>query len=410
MKIQKAVIQMALVLFVLCCLHSEVAALVIFDKNYNFNFRFNNPGARANAMGGAFIGLADDATAAYTNPAGLTILKQSEISLEYKEADHENTEYSPTEETYDFDETGSGFSFVSLVFPRERATFAVYRHQLIKITSDYTLQPRAYTAETDIEAVTYGIGAGLELLPNRLSLGFSAGFSQLYYYYTSEIYLDLAMTYPPMRKYLVDEEDTAEHYTLSLLWSPVGGLKLGLVYRQGPEFKTTMETFNNTDLVGGSFESSELAKNTLKVPDVYGLGLSYQFESGLTITADANRILYSDLAQDLVFRDGQTEYVGLLASDYTVDDRTEFHMGSEYVLNLDKAWIALRGGYYRKPEHRIRYIGTDTNQRNIAHEGKDDTIYSYGAGVAWGNMQIDAAASKGKYEQEYTLSFVYRFD
>src|SRR5262245_49913029 len=33
-------------------------------------FDFINPGARSLAMGGAFIGLADDATAASTNPAG----------------------------------------------------------------------------------------------------------------------------------------------------------------------------------------------------------------------------------------------------------------------------------------------------------------------------------------------------
>ena len=35
---------------------------------------FFNPGARALAMGGAFIAMADDATAAVANPAGLTTL------------------------------------------------------------------------------------------------------------------------------------------------------------------------------------------------------------------------------------------------------------------------------------------------------------------------------------------------
>ena len=44
-------------------------------------FNFRNPGARSLGMGGAFLGLADDATAAEANPAGLTILRTSEISL-----------------------------------------------------------------------------------------------------------------------------------------------------------------------------------------------------------------------------------------------------------------------------------------------------------------------------------------
>ena len=38
----------------------------------SFDFRFVTPGARAVGMGKAFTGLADDATAAFTNPAGLS--------------------------------------------------------------------------------------------------------------------------------------------------------------------------------------------------------------------------------------------------------------------------------------------------------------------------------------------------
>src|SRR3569832_78161 len=52
-------------------------------------FNFGNPGARSLGMGGAFIGLADDASAAEANPAGLTILRKPEDSEEgrnYQEA------------------------------------------------------------------------------------------------------------------------------------------------------------------------------------------------------------------------------------------------------------------------------------------------------------------------------------
>jgi hypothetical protein len=35
-----------------------------------FQFNFNNPGARALGMGGAFVAVADDATAVIANPAG----------------------------------------------------------------------------------------------------------------------------------------------------------------------------------------------------------------------------------------------------------------------------------------------------------------------------------------------------
>src|SRR6188474_3630014 len=49
-----------------------------------FQFNFNNPGARALGMGGAFVGVADDATAVVANPAGLVILQRPELSAEVK--------------------------------------------------------------------------------------------------------------------------------------------------------------------------------------------------------------------------------------------------------------------------------------------------------------------------------------
>jgi len=62
-------------------------------------FNFGNPGARSLGMGGAFLGLADDASAAEANPAGLTILRKMEFSLEarnYEEAQQFSTSGTST--------------------------------------------------------------------------------------------------------------------------------------------------------------------------------------------------------------------------------------------------------------------------------------------------------------------------
>src|SRR5881394_608916 len=72
------------VLLVLCAL----AAMPLAAQNTDIEslsglqFNFGNPGARSLGMGGAFLGLADDASAAEANPAGLTILRKPEISVE----------------------------------------------------------------------------------------------------------------------------------------------------------------------------------------------------------------------------------------------------------------------------------------------------------------------------------------
>src|SRR5882757_7644136 len=47
-----------------------------------FDFSFSNPGARSLGFAGAFAALADDATAAYANPAGLVQLTRPEVSFE----------------------------------------------------------------------------------------------------------------------------------------------------------------------------------------------------------------------------------------------------------------------------------------------------------------------------------------
>ena len=60
------------------------AGLTNSETFSGFQFNFNNPGARALGMGGAFVAVADDATAVVANPAGLTILQRPEISAEYK--------------------------------------------------------------------------------------------------------------------------------------------------------------------------------------------------------------------------------------------------------------------------------------------------------------------------------------
>ena len=48
----------------------------------SLEFSFSNPGARSLGFGGAFSGLADDATAAFANPAGLVQLARPEVSVE----------------------------------------------------------------------------------------------------------------------------------------------------------------------------------------------------------------------------------------------------------------------------------------------------------------------------------------
>src|SRR4029078_2629198 len=102
-------------------------------------FNFGNPGARSLGMGGAFLGLADDASAAEANPAGLTILRKMEFSLEAR--NYEEAQQFSTSGTFP-DVVRTSFthysdrvvvSFASAVFPiKNKFTLGAYYHEPLK--------------------------------------------------------------------------------------------------------------------------------------------------------------------------------------------------------------------------------------------------------------------------------------
>src|SRR5713226_4017807 len=101
-------------------------------------FNFGNPGARSLGMGGAFLGLADDASAAEANPAGLTILRKREISIEAR--NYQEQQVFTTSGTYP-DLTRTAFShysqrvdvtFASFVYPIKNFTLGVYYHEPLR--------------------------------------------------------------------------------------------------------------------------------------------------------------------------------------------------------------------------------------------------------------------------------------
>lgn len=126
-------------------------------------FNFGNPGARSLGMGGAFLGLADDASAAEANPAGLTILRKPEVSIEVR--NYLEQQLFTTSGTFpDVDRTPfSHYSdravvtFASAVFPIKNFTIGAYYHEPLNnegggvvapfqddITGDVTPLPNFY--------------------------------------------------------------------------------------------------------------------------------------------------------------------------------------------------------------------------------------------------------------------------
>jgi len=335
-------------------------------------------------MGGAFIGLADDATAAYTNPAGLTILTQPEYGVEYKYTRHKNFLWDNNAPggKVEFDDSVNGISFLSFAYPHKKSTISIYRHQLINSKTSGTASD--YSRDEQIEGTTIGLATGLKV-SDTLSLGFSVGFLRVNFY----------------SLFFGDADGDGEQYTLSTLWSPLEKLSIGLVYRYGPEIDTTVST--NTGNI----------QQHLNIPDSYGLGISYMLLSNLTLCLDVNHIKYSELTDNLIFSDGTTSGSMGDVSMWQMDDVEQYRAGLEYVLSAGDLPLALRTGYSYTPSHFMQIHSPFVRQANpnVDYDEKfDNHTYSLGIGVVIDNIQIDIAGSIGDRSDEGILSFVYRFD
>jgi hypothetical protein len=77
--------------------------------------------------------------------------------------------------------------------------------------------------------------------------------------------------------------------------------------------------------------------------------------------------------------------------------------------------VAVRAGYFRDPDHKIRYIGpTNTDEgaftKLLFPGGKDQNHFTGGFGIVpFKGLQIDFATNQSSTVKEYVISTVFRF-
>lgn len=310
----------------------SAAAITDVENNASIPFSFSNPGARSLAMGGAFLALADDATAAYTNPAGLTGLGiDQQLGVEFRHSAYSDEYASGGSASADAsDLSGVGYrranssvnnlSFLSWVLPRDNWALALYRHELVNYNNSYTTQPIAignqgafvfpYAPRTDLEIVNYGASFGYKV-NDTLSIG--AGLS----WYDFDI--DTSVARYDTRFGAVGSNDALANlqsqngndddigYNLGILFRGSDNFSIGVSYRSAPEFEYRATNIAGNaafaDLFGtdGVFTGQTLADKTarFKAPDMLGIGFNWRASDQLSLSLDLNHINYSNLTESM---------------------------------------------------------------------------------------------------------------
>ncbi|HUP59872.1 MAG TPA: outer membrane protein transport protein [Thermoanaerobaculia bacterium] len=434
-------------------------------------FNFGNPGARSLGMGGAFLGLADDASAAEANPAGLTILRKPEISIEtrnYLEQQLFTTsgtfpEIERTAFTHYSDRVV--LSFASAVMPiKNRFTVGVYYHEPLNnegggivapqrdeftnqiisqlpnfflptaggepISEDacerlriernnpfacleYRVDP--FVSALKVRQKTFGLAAAWQIHP-KFSVGASVRhqrFSESAFTFRFTQNFDPSSISVQATAKVNDKgeveigEETDTTFGAGFKWSPTDKISIGGVYKKGPSF--TAPLFFAGAQTGGEFVN--VADTTFHIPDIAGLGISIRPIPVLTINFDAVHVKYSNLVDDFVA--SVADVRELDENPFGVDDVTELRIGAEYFFST-KIPFALRAGFWRDPAHSVEWRGPLNRPDFIAEamlfpEGEAQNHISVGAGLAWPRFQIDAAYDSSKHYKVGSLSMVTRF-
>ncbi len=418
-------------------------------------FNFSTPGARSLALGGAFLGLADDATAAYANPAGLAQLPASEASVEVRSWRFESR-FAAGGHTPETGVTGIGIdtvgglrkgrvasetaalSFLSTVYAGGRWAVALYRHQLADYEAaidsqgpfvggrNNTSRTQPVRSSLDLEIWHVGV-AGSWRLTDRLFLGASVSSYDFALASRTERFSRTEPTGDLLRDGLTgafygpadflpgnvsniqtqEGEDRDWGVNLGILWKVSGKWSVGAVYRQGPDFPFRAEVVDGPrGLEPGQVQRDLGGPGLFHVPDVLGLGVAWRLSDELTLAFDWDHVQYGDLTDDLVnvLRTMDSE-----PDRFEVDDANELHLGCEWQTLASRLPFAVRLGVWHDPDHRIRYEGRNEVLRARFRRGEDELHLAGGLGIVIHRLQLDLAADVSDTTRTFSLSAVARF-
>ncbi len=387
-------------------------------REYQFNFSL--PGARANALGGAFIGLSDDATSSFSNPAGLAFLREPAITVEYRDRglDSRTGELSGTI-NFAFEQKEQrlqAISFLSLNYRFKEWYFAVFGHDYVNAAQDRDFVSRSLVEGTEtISAIdvqlnlngkTYGVGIARRIRAFKVGLTLNLADLQAKTQFTQEQIVIRPEVSENFYASSIDSQDQKVSWTLGSLYEFSETLSLGAVYRKNPRFSLTehVEEFAENQV-------PRIAdfKVPFVVPDVFGVGVRFRPRHTLNVLFDWQHVFYSQ-----IIKRGFTiiEAPGFDSQDnYTIGDINEFHIGVEWLLPLENHVWAFRGGYYNNPNHQVRYIGHDPVKISLFSRGilADEDHLTLGVGLVRGNkLQVDLSVNLWQQGQELTASFIWR--
>jgi len=380
-------------------------------------------GARAVGLGGAFIALADDASAVSFNPAGLAQLLSPEFSLVAESLRRNQTFSRFKSSDQDFDDSSlkdTAFHplFLSATIPFRQGgrnvavTFSYQRLVDFDFESDRNLAFRSPVPGSTPRRLTnsvtqkgsldvYSIAIGAELTP-RVLAGASFNLWRGQWSFDSRQEIEGSGS---VYDIIQDNKFRGVNLNAGLLWRSKY-LNMGLAYRSGFRAEYTFSgRYTALDDQGRPVvQPAQDGLLDLNWPESLGVGLAYKPSDRLTFTYDQVKTRWSGATfrgsfithdpqagdiQDLSL-DG-ANFFDFLKSSRTADT-TDRRGGVEWIAFLgDSVIIPVRVGVFQEPQPSV---DRGTGQQRVLKG------YSFGFGLKYRSVTVDLAFKDAKAEND----------
>lgn len=322
-----------------------VAALLCFAQIASaqlagVDFNTLGGGAKARGMGGAFMGVADDVTAVFWNPAGISQIRKNEFTIEFKNSFNKWTLKESGQESK-FDHSHNSINFVSFAYPfkfsEHHSVFAVAYQRLADLYLLEENQSYRYESRGGLDAITGALG--INLTP-QISLGLSVNF----------IFNGVDQTMLDKANSSWEENNTTFsglNFNLGTIYHYSDRLNFGFI------LKTPFDLTEREKINGAYGISLPEGKGRISMPIIFGIGSSYKVTEKLTLAFDFESRRYSKSEQ---VKPSWLYHQSLSLADqgdttYNLEwkDCNQFRLGVEYLWSTDLGIIPLRAGYRYEP-------------------------------------------------------------
>jgi long-chain fatty acid transport protein len=362
-------------------LTSLFLVFLAFNLNYGSGFQINEHGAKAMAMAGAFVGLANDASAVYFNPAALTFLNGTKISVGASFIRPSSTFTGPAPATTESELKARFFTPINFYITHKinddlAVGLGVNNPFGLGTEWEEDWLGRYNAVQTEIR--TFDITPVIAYkLSDQLSISVGARIMYADVLLTRALQLAvpanpaLGLTQPiPMEdgKLELEGDDLAFSFNAAVFYKANKEWSFGLAYKHqvALEFEgdvvSTLSAIPSVipaqavPLVQAGLEAAVptgKANAPLDAPSVILTGAAFQPNKELTVTADFQYTMWSSYDELRInFEEWQGGVSSVSVRDY--EDSFIARLGAEYVMNEK---FALRGGFlYDKNPVKDEYV------------------------------------------------------